>query len=125
MLSNLAVKEVGERSNTDREYEATAVYAVKPKEDDIEYSFVAGSQDVVLTHALATTAYTGGGRIAPDFHGGINISPEGEIQGISVQRPRFTFAVTKQWPVSAITTSYQLLLADMIGTVNSAPSSMV
>lgn len=118
VLVNLAVKEVGERSNTDREYEAQAVYAVRPRADDIEYSFAIGGQSVQLTHSLGTLAYTGAGRIAPDFNGGIGVDPTGKVAGVSIERPRFTFAVTKHWLLSDVTTTYQLMLASMVGTVN-------
>jgi hypothetical protein len=119
--SIVTAKEIGETGIDKREFEFTCVYQVKPQEDDIEWSFQVGGQSVTLTHAYDTVAYTGGGRTAPDFQGGINISPKGEVQGISIERPQFNFSATKHWDRALITPSYQLAIGSIVGCVNAGP----
>lgn len=116
-LKNIAIKDVSSAM-----WEATVSYDVHiPKVlDQIDYEFEAGSQQVTITHALATTAYTGGGRTAPNFQKGINISADGKIQGIAVDRPQFTFQLTKYWDPTEVTAAYQLIVAGLVGKVNNA-----
>jgi hypothetical protein len=116
-LVNVAINDIDEKN-----WDFVLSYDVfQPKEEnDVEYEFEAGSQQVTLTHASATTPFTGGGRIAPDFGGGININSNGEIQGISVDRPRFNFTLTKYWPTAVITPAYQIAVSQLVGKVNNA-----
>lgn len=116
-LSNIAIKDI-----SDSQWEATVSYSVYvPKVlEQVDYEFEAGSQSVTLTHALATTAYTGGGRTAPNFQKGINVSPDGKIQGVSVERPQFTFQLTKYWAPELVDAAYQLVIAGLVGKVNNA-----
>lgn len=94
----------------------------EPKVDNqLDYEFEAGSQSVTITHASGTTPFTGGGRTAPDFQGGINISSSGDVSGISVDRPKFNFTLTKYWPTALVTAAYQLQISNLVGTVNNAP----
>src|SRR5690606_3836459 len=110
-LSNIAIADIDEKS-----WDFTVSYAVfVPKEEnEVEYEFEAGSQSVTITHADATTPFTGGGRTAPNFQRGINISSDGKVQGIAVDRPQFTFSLTKYWPRAAVTPAYQLLVAGLV-----------
>lgn len=116
-LTNIAIADIDQKS-----WDFTVSYSVfVPKqEDDIEFEFEAGSQSVTLTHANSTTVYTGGGRTAPDFKGGINVSSDGKIQGIAVDRPRFSFTLTKYWAASAIDAAYLVTARSLAGTVNNA-----
>ncbi|MCA9132940.1 MAG: hypothetical protein KDA45_07285 [Planctomycetales bacterium] len=120
-LNAIGIREIAE-SASGFTYEATLSFSTyEPKQaNDVDYEFEAGAQSVTLTHATATTAFTGGGRTAPDFKRGINVSADGKIQGISVDRPRFSFSVTKYWPVASVTTAYQLIVAGLVGKVNNA-----
>jgi len=89
----------------------------------VEYEFDVGLQDVTITHATATQAYTGGGRVAPDFQRGVNISKDGVPQGVSVGQPTFSFQLTKYWPLegpNAVTRPYQLLVRSIAGKYNNA-----
>lgn len=86
----------------------------------LEYEFDIGLNDVTVTHSLATTAYTGSGRTAPNFQGGININADGKVQGINSSTPSFTFSLTKNWAISDVTTAYQLELRDLCGKYNQA-----
>lgn len=117
-LTNIQITDVNEKSWDFRV--SYSVYVPKV-ENEIDYEFEAGSQSVTLTHALATAAFTGGGRTAPNFQNGINISSDGKIQGISVDRPQFTFSLTKYWPTALVTPAYQLTVAGLVGKVNNAP----
>ena len=114
-LVNIQISDIDEKS-----WDFTVSYSVfVPKEeDDIEYEFEAGSQSVTITHADATTAYTGGGRTAPDFNGGINVSSDGKIQGISVDRPKFSFSLTKYWAREDIDETYQIAVSSITNRVN-------
>ncbi len=86
----------------------------------VEYEFDIGLSDVTITHSIGTTAYSGGSRSAPDFQGGVNVSAEGKIQGVSVGQPTFTFALKKYWGISEVTQTYQLMLRDLCGRFNNA-----
>lgn len=117
-LTALQIKE-----DSDFNWTATASYSVfEPKAaNDVEYEFEAGTQSITLTHSLGTTPYTGGGRVAPDFSGGINVSSDGKVQGIQTERPKFSFSLTKYWPTVLITGAYQFTIAGLAGAVNSVP----
>lgn len=117
-----SLKSISIRDVSNNMWEANVSYDVHiPKVlDQVDYEFEAGSQQVTLTHALATTAYTGGGRTAPDFKQGINVSADGKIQGIAVDRPQFTFQLTKYWDPADVTAAYQLTVAGLVGKVNDA-----
>lgn len=99
-------------------HKATARYSYQKPESDIGYEFEAGSQTVTITHALQTTSYSGGGRAAPNFQNGINVSSEGKIQGIDIEVPKFSFSLTINWPVDLVTRAYQLTVSDLVGKVN-------
>lgn len=120
-LNSLRLQEVSE-SNGLFNYEVTLSYGVfTPKEEnDIDYEFEIGLQDVTITHATATTAYTAGGRVAPDFENGVNVSADGKVQGIGYGQPQFKFTLTKYWPVAAVTQAYQLLVKGVAGKYNDA-----
>lgn len=118
-LDTIQLKDVAEGTDDHvLTHSATARYSYKPPEDSIDYEFEAGSQNVTLTHALETAAYTGGGRTAPNWRRGINISSDGKIQGIDIEVPRFSFALTISWPTELITQTYQLTMAGIVGSVN-------
>lgn len=122
-LANVQIKDVYESTREqDLTHEATLSYSYKAPitAGDIEYEFEVAAQSVTLTHAIDTTAYTGGGRTAPNFNKGINISPDGKIQGISVERAQFSFQVTKHWPAASVTQAYQIVLANLASRVNNA-----
>lgn len=95
-------------------------YAYLQRKDDnfIEYEFDIGLTDVTITHALDTTPFSGGGRTAPDFQNGVNVSPDGKVQGIANGQPTFSFQVTKHWPIEAITRAYQLQVREIAGKFN-------
>lgn len=105
---------------SDEEWEFTVSYSTfeAPAVDQVDYEFEAGTQSVTVTHALATTAYTGGGRTAPDFKNGINVGSDGKVQGIAVDLPRFSFSVTKHWAAADVDQAYQIVVAGLAGTVN-------
>lgn len=120
-LDRVTIKDVFESSNAkDLTHEATATYVYKPPEDQVDYEFEAGFQTTTMTRALETTPFSGGGRSAPDFRGGINISSEGKVQGIDIEVPKFSFALTISWPIALVTRPYQLTVAGMVGKVNDA-----
>lgn len=116
-VTGIALNETG-----DKNWEAVVSYSVfVPKEDnDIEFQFEISLQDVTITHATSTTAYTGGGRTAPDFSGGVNISADGKVQGVSNGQPKFSFSVTKYWPIAAITPGYMANVKALAGRYNDA-----
>ena len=118
-LTSMEMREVFEG----QEYEATVTYNTsEPKQQNsFDYEFEIGSQSVTVTTSLGTTAYTGGGRTAPNFNGGININADGEVQGLSIDVPTFSFSVTGYWPKDVIDRSYQLLMADLSSSVNDRP----
>lgn len=120
-LDRVQIKDVYEASDERFvTHEAVASYVYKPPEDQVEYEFEAGSQTTTLTTALETTPFTGGGRSAPDFRGGINISSEGKVQGIDIEVPKGSFSLTISWPFDLVTRSYQLTVIGMVGKVNDA-----
>jgi hypothetical protein len=93
----------------------------EPKQvDEVEYEFEVGLQEVTITHALATTAYTGGGRTAPNFQKGVNISADGKVQGVSVGQPSFAFSYTKYWDRADVDAAYQLVVKGLAGKYNNA-----
>lgn len=91
-----------------------------PEVDETEFEFEVGLQDVTITNALGTTSHTGGGRTAPDFSNGVNVSSDGKIQGVGVGQPNFSFSITKHWARSAITSTYWLAVKGLAGTYNNA-----
>ncbi len=120
-LETVEMKDVFESSDALRlTHSANCKYVYKKPDDQVDYEFEAGSQTVTLTNALETLAYTGGGRTAPDFRSGINVSSEGKIQGIDIEQPKFSFSLTISWPKAMITRAYQLTVSSMVGTTNNA-----
>lgn len=118
-LDRVTIKDVYESSDEAFvTHEATASYVYKPPDDQVDYEFEAGFQTVTLTTALETTPFSGGSRSAPDFRNGINISSEGKVQGIDIEVPKFSFALTISWPIALITRAYQLTVAEMVGKTN-------
>lgn len=116
-LVSVTISDIDEKSWTF----VVAYSQYTPKEEnDVDYSFTAGSQSVTLTHATSTTAFTGGGRTAPSFGGGVNIDENGVAKGISVERPSFSFQLTKHWPKAVVSPSYQLTVSELVGRVNDA-----
>ncbi len=121
-LRNIQIEDVAE-------YEADMPHRLTHKavvtyswqyEDTLDYEFEVSGQSVTITHSLDTVSYTGGGRTAPDFEGGININADGKIQGIDIDRPAFSFSVTKHWDFEYITQAYQVTLSKIVSTVNDA-----
>lgn len=117
VLQSVNVTDIDERS---WDFKLSYARLQRKEENYIEYEFDIGLQEVTLTHALDTTPFTGGGRTAPDFKKGVNISSDGKVQGVSVGQPSFTFSVTKYWPIAAITRAYQLQVKSLAGKFNSA-----
>lgn len=118
-LKNISLKDVAESTlETVVTHEAILTYGYR--NPLLEYEFEIGGQSVTLTHSINTTPYTGGGRTAPDFNGGINVSADGKIQGIQVERALSQFAITKHWETSLLTEAYQLTLEGLASRVNNA-----
>jgi hypothetical protein len=88
------------------------------EKDATEYEFDIGLTDVNITHAAATTAYTGPGRVAPNFQRGINIDADGTVQGISAGQPTASFTIKKYWDIAAITPAYRKALYFIVGRYN-------
>ncbi len=74
---------------------------------------------VRITHAFNTQAFTGPGRVAPNFFGGINPDPKGKIQGVDVEQPSFEFTITKHWPTEP-DRAYQLAVSSISKMINDA-----
>lgn len=117
VLQSIAISDIDEKS---WDFKLSYAKLQRKKEDYIEYEFDIGLQDVTLTHALSTTAYTGGGRTAPDFQKGVNISSDGKVQGISNGQPTFAFQLTKYWAIDAVDAAYQLVVKSLAGKYNNA-----
>ena len=117
VLQSVSITDIDERS---WDFKLSYAKLQRKEEDFIEYEFDIGTQDVTITHALDTTPFTGGGRSAPDFKNGVNVSPDGKVQGVGVGQPTFTFQVTKHWPIAAITQAYQLQVRALAGKFNDA-----
>ena len=105
VLQSVNIVDIDERS---WDFKVSYAKLQRKEEDFIEYEFDIGLQDVTITHALATSPFTGGGRTAPDFQKGVNISSDGKVQGVSNGQATFAFQLTKYWAIDAITPTYQL-----------------
>ncbi len=118
VLQSVAIADIDERS---WDFKLSYARLQRKEEDFIEYEFDIGLQDVTLTHAAATTSFTGGGRTAPDFKKGVNISSDGKVQGVSNGQPTFAFQLTKYWAIDDVTAAYQLVIKSLAGKYNNAP----
>jgi len=116
-LSSIAISDIDEAS---WDFKVSWGYNAPKEADSTEFEFNIGIQDVTVTHALATTAYTGGGRTAPDFKQGVNISSDGKVQGVSVGLPTFSFSVVKHWALADITPAYVMAVKGLAGKYNNA-----
>ncbi len=115
VLQAVNITDIDERS---WDFKASYAKLQRKEENFIEYEFDIGLQEVTLTHALATSPFTGGGRTSPDFKNGVNISSDGKVQGVSNGQPTFAFQLTKYWPIDDVTAAYQLVLKSLAGKYN-------
>lgn len=97
-----------------------ATYAAQeaPTFDDEEYSFDVSAPSDRIYQSLQTTAFNPAGKSTPNFGGAIGLA-DGQPQGAQPLTPFSTFAVTKHWPVAAVTQAYQLVIESLIGSVSS------
>lgn len=116
-LSSIGISDVSDKI---WEFKVSYSYNAPKEEDETEFEFNISLQDVTVTHALATTSYTGGSRTAPDFKQGVNISSDGKVQGVSVGLPTFSFSVVKHWALASITPVYLLAVKGLAGKYNNA-----
>jgi hypothetical protein len=116
-LSSIAISDIDEAS---WDFKVSYSYNAPKEDDEVEFEFNIGIQDVTVTHALATTAYTGGGRTAPNFQRGVNISTDGKVQGVSTGLPTFAFSVVKHWALAHISPAYLIAVKGLAGKFNNA-----
>jgi hypothetical protein len=116
-LSSIAISDIDEAS---WDFKVSYAYNAPKEDDEVEFEFNIGLQDVTVTHALATTAHTGGGRTAPNFQQGVNISSDGKVQGVSVGLPTFSFSYVKHWALADVTESYLIAIKGLAGKYNNA-----
>lgn len=108
-------------------YEASAEYSTKePKEEEkkpgestFSFETTGGTEKIFYSRSTVLSVGVQGG-IAPDFKGGINVT-KGNVEGVDILVPKFTFTLQVTMPTGAVTGAYVALLRDLTGTVNDSP----
>ncbi|HVS73142.1 MAG TPA: hypothetical protein VHQ47_17940 [Phycisphaerae bacterium] len=80
-------------------------------EGDTKFSFSIGTQSINIKQSKATSnkySTLGGG--APDLKQCINVTPQGDVQGVDLDFPTYTWTETHYLPASMITDAYKAAL---------------
>lgn len=123
-----------EPANRDGLYKFVGRYSFDPAEDEDDEEEVSISElgvDVDIrpvakhvTHSLDTVQskfWTGSGT-PPDFKGGINVDPDGKVQGVDLGAmgdAAITFSIQQEFLTSALTNAFFTTLEGKVGRVNS------
>jgi hypothetical protein len=91
-------------------------------EGDSKHTFAIGTQSINVKSSKATSnkySTLGGG--APDLKGSINVTPQGDVQGVDLDFPTYTWTETHYLPASMITDAYKAALyAAVASPINNA-----
>jgi hypothetical protein len=119
-----AQTDVEEIEDSAGEYYGTAVWGsatgfeFQPP-DSFELSFDISSESVHVTQSLETVAsYAASGVAIPDYHGAINVTAEGTIEGVDIDVSTFTYCFSLAVDDADMTQSYVLALSGIVGKVN-------
>ncbi|XZE35846.1 hypothetical protein SH501x_001390 [Pirellulaceae bacterium SH501] len=88
-----------------------------PNVGDYRVSFSAKPATVKQYFAKSTTRYPAG---APDFGGAINVNRDGKVDGVDVIIPSLSVVVTQRMAGAALTPTYALAVANLVGKYNNA-----
>lgn len=86
---------------------------------EFSYSFDISGQTQHITHSIATVSSDAApGSAHRNFHGAINVQPNGDIGGVDVSVPVFNFTMSLARAVADVDMAYVLALANLVGRTN-------
>lgn len=107
------------------EFVATYIDAAKydeksrPETGDYRISgSTTGGTAKILVSKQTIASYAPGGETAINFKQSINVTREGEVQGLEIVVPALKFTIDYTQPLAVITVAYSKLLEELTGTVN-------
>ncbi len=117
--------EIDERVNAST-WRVKAVYAAKSssgegeddEEDAYSVSFDTGGGTMHMIQSLGTVFKAPND--APDFGGAIGVDAEGNVEGVDVQMPTFSFQETHTLAGTVVTDDWKKKVAGITGTLNSS-----
>lgn len=84
-----------------------------------EFSFEISSRQVKIFASLAVVSSgNASGKTAPNHGNLIGVKPDGTIEGTDVPQMEYSFSETHHFNAAAVTNSYKIALAGLVGKVN-------
>ncbi len=88
---------------------------------DYKFQTTGGSSHITRTFENVVSKSCVNGLPAYDFGGAIGVNSEGEVEGVDIKSPAFSWSQTQAFPVEMVTWEFRKMLASYTAKVNNAP----